>query len=261
MQLKEQLRETNILVTDELLSEMLTHIGHIDPELRDGMIFPTFHHWIMESKLSAVQIHHIFSICSANLIVGLGEKDTDTVFIRSFSALLCAAILTSSYDLEQGMVHQVRENCHTIMHDEQDVRGYVVDKGWAHSIAHNADLLHAIFQQNQITTDLREASIISVIQPLQKGTVFIDDEPERLSKSISHILLHINSSSEWLERWLQVVKTTVADRKISQVHFFETRTNMIAFLSSLYFDLIEENPAHTSLTAIQETIIDIRRFV
>lgn len=80
---------------EEVIKEMLIHIGSVDGELRDSLIFSTFYQLIENNKLSNSLMVKILDICLSEeyLFKGIGEQGTDTVFTRSFSSLVIALIV------------------------------------------------------------------------------------------------------------------------------------------------------------------------
>ena len=69
---------------------MLAHLGTIDPELRDELIYTTFARWARAELYTPDQYRVILNTAldHNHLFYGLGERDTDSVFTRSFSILL-----------------------------------------------------------------------------------------------------------------------------------------------------------------------------
>lgn len=140
-ELKRKLQREHAL-DDSLIQSMTDHIGSVDSELRDGLIYGTFSTWIMEDRLKGDQLAELLDISLELLFKGIGESGTDTVFTRSFASLWIAAILYSDnkHDfLPEAAIEKTHEALLAYMPGEQDVRGYVPMKGWAHSVAHAAD--------------------------------------------------------------------------------------------------------------------------
>lgn len=100
----------------------------------------------MKIYLDKKQLLYIIEICldQQHLFYQLGEAKSDSVFTRSFSSLVIAAILGKDKDMKllpEDVFLRVFISSHTYLRQENDTRGYVEGKGWAHSIAHGADLL------------------------------------------------------------------------------------------------------------------------
>lgn len=87
--------------SDWLLQEMLAHISSVDAELRDHLIYRTFIELLSDNLLTPQQLHYLFetAISEDFLYLHIGEKATDSVFTRSFSALLVAGLLAKDAEL------------------------------------------------------------------------------------------------------------------------------------------------------------------
>ena len=107
----------------------------------------------MAGRFSDAQLVKIGQYLTGNLAVGLGEADTDTVFLRAFSALTLGMVLhveqlreadaiddqTPSLDKE----HVLRwfDGALASLDRESDLRGCTEKSGWAHATAHAGDTL------------------------------------------------------------------------------------------------------------------------
>ena len=87
------------------------------------------------------------------LAVGIGEDGTDTVFRRSFSALVLAECLERATSADRDRpasptttVLRWGDRVAGWLVRERDLRGYVPGKGWAHALAHGADALGVLAQ-------------------------------------------------------------------------------------------------------------------
>ena len=72
---------------DDLTAELTRMLGDPDPAQRDGTAFPTLTTWIERGVYDDL-LAGLGDGMATGLRVGLGERDTDTVFRRSFSALV-----------------------------------------------------------------------------------------------------------------------------------------------------------------------------
>ncbi len=141
--------------TRMLVEEMLARIGDPDLVLRDELIYTCFAHWISEGKLDHAILQHTYTqiIGDRHLVFGIGEKDTDTVFTRSFSLLVLTLLLEShrrELFLANAEIHRIKTPLCDYLVMEQDLRGYVLGKGWAHTIAHCSDALNELVQCEEL---------------------------------------------------------------------------------------------------------------
>ena len=128
---------------DDLTAELTRMLGDTDPEARDGTAYPTLATWVERGVYDDL-LSGLGDGMAAGLGVGLGERDTDSVFRRSFSALVLGEcigrdnqrpLVVGSKVLEWG------DRVATWLLRERDLRGFVPGKGWAHAVAHGADAL------------------------------------------------------------------------------------------------------------------------
>ncbi|WP_026830074.1 DUF2785 domain-containing protein [Exiguobacterium antarcticum] len=185
-QLKMQLQQEDTIISEELLDQMLHHIGSLDPALRDGLIYPQLVEWIMSEEFSATSAERIvsFVLSQDGLFYQLTEPDDIAVFTRSFSALLLAAVLekdAAKPQLDEKTYEQLSDRLLTYLKNETDFRGFVPTHGWAHSIAHIADVYDAWFKHPRSQVNNEQAAIARFIEILMAPHyVFIDEEQERV---------------------------------------------------------------------------------
>ncbi|WP_342568073.1 DUF2785 domain-containing protein [Psychrobacillus sp. FSL K6-4046] len=248
MQLKTILREWqnekgDLDNLEEVIKEMLINIGSVDGELRDSLIYSTFYQLIENNKLSDSLMVKILEICLSEeyLFKGIGEQDTDTVFTRSFSSLVIALIVEKDKTkefLDKQQLEEVYKKTTTYLQSEKDVRGYVEGKGWAHSIAHGADLFESIISHpsNDI---LHAEEWLNVIKAcIWRDTVLQDDEDERLIFAVE-AMIEKGLPEEMLVEWVHNFESLLEARLKEQnrIVFYKYRSNVMNFLKSLYFRL------------------------
>ena len=117
------------------------HARFARPHMRDGLAYPTLATWVDRGVYDDL-IVGLGDGMAAGLTVGLGEQDTDSVFRRAFSVLVLAECIDrdNQEDLvPAGKLLEWGDRIASWYLREQDVRGYVPGKGWAHAVAHGAD--------------------------------------------------------------------------------------------------------------------------
>lgn len=242
---------------DDLINHMLKHIGSIDSTLRDDLIYPSFASLIFEEYLTAHQLEKICIICmdDNHLFYRIGETNTDSVFTRSFSALILVLLLEKDRlnpSLPAHLLNCAIDNSLSYLLQEEDLRGYVTGKGWAHSIAHGADLLaaairHPLFKKQDA---LNYLSAISTC--LFKQSVYIDDEDERLSQVVD-ALIDRGLTDHTLNGWVTKQYKQLEKREMT-LSFFKQRTNISHFMKTLYFNLKRTSTFPHSLQSIEDGI-------
>jgi len=235
---------------DWLLQEMLTHIGSPDAELRDQLIYRTFIDLLSDNLLSTQQLQNLFDTTTSDdfLYRNIGEEMTDSVFTRSFSALLVANLLAKDAELlilNDDRLQIFFQKIGRYLLLEKDTRGHVQDKGWAHSIAHGADLAAMTIKHPKF--DLQHApSILHALKLVSwKGTVFVNDEEERLV-NIVEALLTCDYSEEALIEFIEQVFDKFEFHLMTQGYnesFFSGRTCTLNLMKTLYFALKMNNLA------------------
>jgi hypothetical protein len=128
---------------DDLTHELFEMLGDPDPHVRDSLAYPVLATWISDGVYDDL-LSGLGDGACVGLRSGLGREGDDSVFRRSFSALVLAAVvsranitgtITPTHMLAWG------DQAMTWFTRERDLRGFVNGKGWAHAVAHGADLL------------------------------------------------------------------------------------------------------------------------
>ncbi|MCP3739299.1 DUF2785 domain-containing protein [Rossellomorea sp. BNER] len=247
MNLKDELKKLMLLKDcelqtinlDPIIKEMLRQIGSTDPELRDHMIYIFFSRLIQGDFLKGDQLQYILEITMDNdhLFYRIEEINTDGVFTRSFSSLVMALVIEVDIKktfLPQDLVMKAFNRTIEYFHKERDLRGYVEEKGWAHSVAHGADLMEALIKHPKINTRYYREALAAIEQfVLRDHGVYIDDEDERLVFPIEAML-------KWetveIVEWIHGLDSKVLKVK-GETRYFHLKINTSHFLKSLYFRL------------------------
>ncbi len=195
---------------DDLTAELTTMLGSTRPEVRDGTAYPALATWIDNGVYDDL-LGGLGDGMVAGLAVGIGEVGTDTVFRRSFSALVLAECLERDNDqhlLPGGKVMEWGDRLATWFLAEQDTRGFVADKGWAHAVAHGADTLGALGESPHLAGP-ELAVLLDVLAerllqqpadaPLAAG------EPDRMAHAAMRILRRNALGVDVLEPWVHRV--------------------------------------------------------
>lgn len=226
--------------TDQILESMLAHIGVIDSQLRDDLIYSTFAEWISQDRLTQAQIRLLMTraLDEDHLFYHLGELGSDSVFTRTFSVLLLPLILDAHLRhsfLADSEIQKIYERVLEYSSREQDHRGYVAEKGWAHATAHTADAL----EQLALCPTLTEEHLIHLLDTVQalvkvSDEVYTHEESERLSIAVIAVFRRNLLSLDTLLRWVQQFtepSLSGEDYLCRMAH----RINRKDFLRSLYF--------------------------
>ncbi|WP_204417746.1 DUF2785 domain-containing protein [Bacillus tianshenii] len=231
-----------------LLKSMLEHIGSTDSELRDQLIYTSFYRLIIEShQIEPELLIELLEAClNEPLFKGIGEKDTDTVFTRAFTTLLIALILfrdnTGDF-LPSSTIYSIKENLIKYINLEEDLRGYVAGKGWAHSIAHVADTFGELVKNPKLDKDNYSEILKTLWSKLFiSSSVYVHDEDERILIPILEMLergLNVKEIEELIENLPTELKVQKAQIEIE--NYWLLVFNIKTFLKSFYIK-INGNP-------------------
>jgi hypothetical protein len=144
---------------------------------------------------------------SANLRIGLGESGTDSVLLRSFSALDLSVL--AAHDLQAPFLTPAEfdtllRDALAYLRDERDVRGYDAAVGWRHSCAHTADLLKFLARSPRLTP-AGQAQILDAIaaKATREGDpVYVWGEDERMARALLSVVRRKDFDAALLDPWL-----------------------------------------------------------
>ena len=240
---------------------MLAHLGSVDAELRDELIYTTFTTWARAGRYSSDQYRTLLNILldDQHLFYGLGERDTDTVFMRSFSVLLCVWPIYHHRQqpfLERQEIQATLDKVLDYFARENDLRGYVEVKSWAHAVAHTADLLDELAQCEEIQREglLRILAAIQV-KAATTEAFYTAEEDERLAYATLSLLSRELLIEREVEPWIKNFAPIERMGNWRQRHL-----NTKNFLRSLYFQAKYRHIAEWICAPIDETLCAITHF-
>jgi hypothetical protein len=246
---------------DNLTEILFSYLGSIDPELRDDIAYIVYANWLKREMYSRETIQSHVDKLLANLDKGIGETESDTVFLRTFSALLLAEVIHNDNKkplLDKVQVKRILEKGIWYLGAEKDPRGYIPVKGWAHALAHAADLM-LVLARNRNIDDADLWSMLATISNkiIHSGShVYIHGEDERLAEAVIGILRRDLISLNQLEAWTKSLtepdggnwKGAYTEEERNRA--FQNTRNL---LRSIYFGLIaqpEDFPDREALTRL-----------
>jgi hypothetical protein len=190
----------------ELTSELTTMLGDTDPRRRDRIAYEVLATWVTEGVYDEL-LEGLGDGMATGLQVGLGERDTDTVFRRSFSALIlgeCVARDNEVHVVPADTILRWGDQVAGWFVRERDLRGFVPGKGWAHAAAHGADVLAAL-AGSEAMGRLELTVLLDVIADrlvTDTGDRMVHGEDDRLAYATMAILRRDLVALEVLEPWL-----------------------------------------------------------
>ena len=230
----------------ELTAELTTMLGSTDPVQRDDTAFHVLATWIERGVYDDL-LTGLGDGMAAGLEVGLGETDTDTIFRRSFSALVLTQCLDRGNHeglLSQEKVMEWGDRLAGWYVRELDLRGYVDDKGWARAIAHGADAMAVLagsphFGVNELTVLL---DVIADRLLLPGGAFLVCGETDRMAEATWAILARNRVPLTVLTPWVVRIANAATEAGDGR-NPYATSFNPQTFLRSLYLKLAFSSPA------------------
>lgn len=229
--------------SDAFTYALLANLASPDSELRDELSYMVLASAIIDKgRLSPTQIEKLLAttLDENHLFYHIGEIGTNSVFMRSFSNLIIAAILyddVKSPELSAHMIAHTKDALLRYAQQEHDWRGYVMGKGWAHAMAHLADSLDECAQNRFMQQEDRE-QILDVVRTLaQLAEPLYSEEDIRLATVVYHVIVTRQVTDVFLDEWL----ASCYIERGTDVTTWTSVTNMKNFLRSLYFLLQWDN--------------------
>jgi hypothetical protein len=205
-----------------LIEELSGYLGSPDRELRDDFAYSIPARWIYwDKRLAPEELRGLLRLWSANLEVGLGESGTDTVLLRSFSALdlsILAALDNERPFLTDPEFHGLLSQGLGYLAKERDLRGYDERVGWIHATAHTADLLKFLSRSAKLKATDQKEIVAAIAGKLEgAGSVFTHGEDERLARALLSLARRPDFDPSSLEAWcerLKVAETNLRDAPV-----------------------------------------------
>jgi len=192
---------------DELTAELTAMLGSTRPEVRDGTAFPALATWIANGVYDDL-LAGLGDGMVAGLSVGVGEDGTDSVFRRSFSVLILGACIERDNErhlLPGAKILEWGDRAMTWFLTERDTRGYVPEKGWAHTVAHGADTLGALAESPHLAGPEHTVLLDIVAERLldqPADAPLASGEPDRLAAAVMQVLRRNTLGVDALEPWV-----------------------------------------------------------
>jgi Protein of unknown function (DUF2785) len=249
------------------LQALLQNFATTDAELRDELTYMILAHAIIDQetadRLPADQRETVLLACldDAHLFYHIGETSTDSVFMRSFSLLIIAALLYADAQLQQISQEATRKTQTALLsyaREERDWRGYIKGKGWAHSVAHLSDALDEIAQHRYTSTADREAVMQTFTYLATLPEPLCYEEDDRLSFAAYRLIAANMVEASFLETWVDSLFVTRTEEIPGLIEQDLTRwiraANAKNFLRSLYFRLLWNQKSPSLLECISAVL-------
>lgn len=189
--------------------EMLPLLGTTDGKLREYRVYPILHFWVTRRHLADEHLRSLLEtvIDEEHLFAGIGEVESDTVYLRAFSVLLLASFARAHREkayLEPEDLDRLVATIVRYLGAERDLRGYVsAETLWAHATAHAADALGELAQCEEVGPD----GLRRILDGLGRSividrTVWSHEEDARAATAMIHALKRGALSEDDVSDWL-----------------------------------------------------------
>lgn len=255
---------------EELTKTLFGYLGSTDPALRDDIAYIVYANFLKRDLYTNEEIQRHIGELLSNLEKGIGETGADSVFLRAFSVLFLAEIVHNDNKkelLDKEQIQTILSKGLWYLDAEKDPRGFVPVKGWAHALAHTADLMMVFGKNRQTTKEELEKILQGISSKLLHSTewIYIHGEDERLANAVIAILQRDSISDDFLKDWLKSM--TEPENPWKSAYMDETRAksfhNVRNFLRSLDIAIrsTDELPKKEQIEpAISEAIKDLRPY-
>ena len=230
----------------DLTAELTTMLGSTDPYLRDEIAYPTLATWVSEGVYDDL-LEGLGDGMTVGLSVGIGEDGTDTVFRRSFSALVLAECIERATSPDFGSGADVGDDAVLRWGDrvagwlvrERDLRGFVPGKGWAHALAHGADAL-GVLAQAPVMGRLELTVLLDVVADrllVPTRARLTHGEDDRLATATMRVLRRDLVGLEVLEPWVARLAERSRPATVKDDDPYLVTGNVQGYLRSLHLQL------------------------
>jgi len=239
---------------NDLTAELVSMLGSLDSVERHCIAYPVLATWLSQGVYDDLLVTFGDGVATG-LNIGLGDVDSDRVFRRALSASVLASCVTrdnAAHLLPIDAIVTWADSGLTWFVREQDLRGFVPHRGWAHAVAHGADLIGALARSRHF--DVTELTVLLdvIADRLVAPTAYrlTHGEDDRLAYATMAILHRDALSPDLLEAWVGRLDATAnrlppddsgpADEWPS-AHVHNTRS----FVRALYLQLAMGVHGHT----------------
>jgi Protein of unknown function (DUF2785) len=198
---------------DDLTRELFEMLGDPDPHKRDDQAFAVLARWIGEGVYDEL-LTGLADGAAAGLVHRLGSDGDDSVFRRSFSARVLAEAVGRNHRTEIAGREQVLkwgDRASGWFVRERDLRGHVEGKGWAHAVAHGADLLAQLARSPHLGPQELTVLLDVVADRLLAPThyLLVQGEPDRLAYAVMTVLHRNAVPQSVLDPWVTRLGTAL----------------------------------------------------
>ena len=245
---KNEGRSPGDLQPHDLAPELVEDLASPDSELRDVLAYDILVLWIYKGALTPDEVRPLMHNLLDGLRVRLGENGTDSVFRRSYSALILSVIAARNIDhafLSPEEYHALLDAALFYLEAEKDVRGFDSQKGWMHSVAHTADLLKFL-ARDPLLASVEQVRLLAALHAKLQGapTLYECGEDERLARIVISLARRDPPEKGALTDWVKAVAADATFPERPTPENLRLLANTRHLLTSLWAEMsVDERPS------------------
>ena len=224
---------------------LLDCLASPDPELRDGIAFEAWTHWLRKDQLDAATRERALQ----GLLPQIAPSAADAAgFRQPFSALVLSEIARTDRKspwMSPAQRAALLEAGASYLESVRDYRGFDPREGWRHGVAHGSDLmlqlaLNPALDRAQLDRILKAVS--SQVAPAGEH-FYVYGEAERLARPVLYAALRgLHGEADW-QAWFAALsgpgKAASWDAAVRTQEGLARRHNTRAFLLAIYVEVAE----------------------
>ena len=240
-----------------LALELCGQLSSPDEAVRDGLAYEVLARWIrIEPRLSADDLRALMNDLYPRLDRGLGSTADDTVFGRSFSALVLSVVAAREVDapfLSNAELAAMVDRVVGYAGKETDFRGRVEGRGWAHAAAHSSDWMKFLARHPRLTPAQARSLLDGVLSLAVRrhGFILYHGEDGRMAQPVLELLrrerIDAAAFDGWLARLAEPLQTAGGEGFDAALYAAQRNARNLVF--TLFVALSVEdatNPAETA---------------
>lgn len=232
------------------LDRNLDLLGSLDPELRDGLFYEAAGAWLERYPFSREELQALAErlVSGDFLFRDIEDPSGDEVYRRTFSALVLDLLVRRSnggegmeaVDLGAEATAAVVAAMERYAAEERNLSGYDPGKGWAHSIAHAADVLASLAASPYVDRRGLERVLAAARTLLLKSqSAYAHQECGRIAKVLVAAYRRGDPARALVRPWIEEA-LEACPRAFADSAAYARWTNLLDLLRSLYFHLRAE---------------------
>lgn len=252
----------------ELTDELLDYLASPDPELRDTFAYNILSRWLAiyryhNTEQLLVMTHWLLE----QVDKGIGEIDTDTVFLRSYSIAMLALIVyrdIKEHFMSKEDISLILDTAQSYLLYEKDLRPYDPEKGWINAIASVSGLLRYLAMHELTTGEQLQDILATVLQKVCQSAeqAFDHDEDDRLARVVIPVMIHSDLIRIEYTGWLAQFKLWLTTHDTAgqyDANHNATYQNIKRFLRALHMQMLLTPRLSESAESAQVDLLDVIR--